>query len=254
MKYVRCTTIVLVILFVTIMGEVEAQPMIGADVAVKAKYIWRGVPFNTESVLWPDVWINWYGATLTGWASIDLTDIKQESMEFTDIAIIADYTHTFGQISTSIGYLHYIYPGYAGAFPTTGEFYAALGAGFGAIGVALTGYYDLIEVNGLYVSPSISASYAFDYATPAITVSAGYAEGKHNNYYFGIDKAGFTDITTTLSAAITPPGRLGNFLSLGVDINYAKIIDGELAAQFPDNDVNFWWGIGLNFFYSFGGE
>lgn len=229
----------------------QVLPIISADVLVKSKHIWRGMPFNTEPVLWPDVWVNWYGATLTGWFSVDLAYVK--SMQFADIAAIADYTHNLGQVSISLGYVHYMFPGYGGAFPTTGEAYAVAESGFGPVSVALAGYYDLIEVNGLYISSSLSATHTLGYATPTLSVSADYADGKPTNYYFVLDKTGLTDVTVALSLAVTPPGNLGNYLSFSGDLSFSKIIDSELTEQYTD-DRNFFFGGSINIFYSPGGE
>jgi len=229
----------------------ETPPTYGFDLSANGKYIWRGMPYNSETVLWPDVWINWKGFTGTIFGSIDLTDVKEEQWKVTDIYFLIDYSKTFGKLNCSIGYAHYIYPGYDDFFPTTGEIYGKVGTDFGIFQASLTAYLDIKEAKGLYITPEISRSFSFDNVTSTLSVSLGFAEKKHNLYYFYLDKSGFTDLTVKLGFSISPKGPLGNYMSFNGNLNYSKILDNELADIFKD-DSNFWWGIGISLF--FGGE
>ena len=69
----------------------------------------------------------------------------------------------------------------------------------------------------------------------------------------GVDEAAVTDLTATLKFAYTPPGKLGEFLSLGWDFNYSFIVDSKLAKAYKD-DSNYWFGFSLNFSRALGGE
>jgi hypothetical protein len=226
----------------------ETLPTYGFDLSASGKYVWRGMPYNSETVLWPDVWINWKGFTVTIWGSMDLSDVKEEQWKFTDIFFFFDYSRTFGKLNCSIGYGHYIYPGYADFFPTTGEIYGKVGTDFGIFQAYLTAYLDIKEAKGLYITPELSRSFSFDNVTSTLSVSLGFADKKHNLYYFYVDKSGFTDLTVKLGFSISPKGPLGNHMSFNGSLNYSKILDNELADQFEDNS-NFWWGIGINMFF-----
>jgi uncharacterized protein (TIGR02001 family) len=236
----------LLIACAAVVGHAVA-PTIGADIPFRSKYVWRGAEFNSDPVLWPDLWFYWNGFTLCGWASIDLTDVKQEAMEFTDIAVFADYTRAFGPVSATLGFAQYTYPGYAGAFPKTGELYAKLFGSMKVVQGMLSANIDLEEVNGYYISPSLSKSLSFGSVTPTLTLSAGYSDKKHNAYYYGFEKAGLADLTGTLKIAWTLPGSLGKYLALSGDISYSRILDSELA---PPENGKIYGGIGLNAFFT----
>jgi len=242
----RCliTHVMFLIACVMVIGH-AALPTFGADLVMKNKYIWRGAEFNPDPVFWPDLWLYWNGITLCGWGSMDLTDVKQEQMEFTDIAIFADYTRAFGPVNATLGFAQYTYPGYGGAFPSTGELYAKLFGSLKVVQGMLSANIDLEEVKGYYISPSLSKSLSFGPVTPTLTLSAGYADKKHNAYYYGVEKAGLADLTGTLKLAFTLPGTIGKYLALSADLNYARILDSELA---PASNGKFYGGIGLNAF------
>jgi hypothetical protein len=226
----------------------ETLPTYGFDLSANGKHIWRGMPYNSKTVLWSDVWINWEGFTVIIWGSMDLTDVKEEQWKFTDILYYFDYSKTFGKLNCSIGYAHYTYPGYADFFSTTGEIYGKVGTDFGIFQASLSAYLDINEAKGLYITPKLSRSFSFDNVTSTLSVSLGFADKKHNLYYFYVDKSRFTDLTVKLGFSISPKGPLGNHMSFSCDLNYSKILDGELADQYEDNS-NFWWGIGINMFF-----
>ncbi|NIO47974.1 MAG: hypothetical protein GTN73_00830 [Candidatus Aminicenantes bacterium] len=240
----------ILMLIVVFPGALNAKtpPSYGFDLLAKGKYVWRGMPYNSEAVLWPDVWISWEGFTVTIWGSMDLSDVKEEQWKLTDIFYYFDYSKTIGKLNFSIGYAHYTFPGYQDMFPTTGEIYGMVGTGFGEFQASLAAYLDIDDANGLYITPKLSRSFSFGQVASTFSVSLGFANKKHNQYYFYLGKSGFTDLTVELGFSISPKGPLGNHMSFSFDLNYSKILDGELADQFAD-DSNFWWGIGINLFY-----
>ncbi|MEO0225418.1 MAG: hypothetical protein ABIL05_00545 [candidate division WOR-3 bacterium] len=234
------------------------MPILGADLVAKNKYVWRGMVFNDEYVFWPDVWINWYGLTICGWGSFDLTDVKDKQMEITDLAFFLDYSRSFGPATATIGYAHYTYPGsaYGPGFSTTGEVYGKVGAQLKVAQASVGLNYDVKQADGFYLSPKVSRSQTFGIVTPTLSVSLGYADKKHNLYYFGVGKGGLTDLTGALTLSIAPPAPLGNFMTISADLNYAIVIDEDLAdaVNVSSKDRNFWFGVGINLFHSLGGK
>lgn len=249
---IYCGKIAFAIFFVSVAANAAAPVMVGADLAVKSRYVWRGMPFNEESVFWPDAWVNWNGFTVTIFGSMEMTDVYENAGKFTEVDYYLDYSRTFGNVSASVGYAHYEYPNTD--FLITGELYASVSTDFKFFSGSLTAYYDIREAEGLYLQPSVSRTFSLAPVNPTLTLSLGYADKKHNAYYFWLEKSGLTDLTTSLSLSYSPPGPIGNYLTFSGDLNYAKILDSELADQFPDGDSNFWWGIGLSLFYEIGGQ
>ncbi len=255
MKFCQRTFLtILLIVFSTILilNTAFAQPMAGADVAYKSKYVWRGIPFNTESVLWPDAWGYWNGFTFVLFGSMELTDIYDNSMTFTELDYYLDYTKAFGKINATLGYAHYTYPNTD--FKTTGEIYLKANTDLEFVQIGLSAYKDIIEAEGFYISPQISKSFAKCPVNPKLSLSLGYADKNHNGYWMWVEKAGLTDITGTLCLSYAPSGTLGEYVSFGADLNYSTIPTGDLADVFGDDDSNFWFGLSVNFARTLGGE
>jgi len=252
----------LVLFFITLFAintsNAAVLPVFGADLAAKNKYVWRGLVFNDEYVLWPDIWINWYGFTLTGWSSIDLTNVKDKQFEITDLAYYFEYAHYFGPISSTIGYVHYTYPGsaYGPASVATGEIYGKVGTNVKLSEIDISINYDIKEAKGFYISSGINKEFSFGSFVPTIAFSLGYADKKHNIYYFGLEKAGLTDFNSSFIIKYTPPSPLGKFLTIAGDLNYTIVIDKDLSniVKSYNTGKNFHFGFALNFYFSTGGE
>ncbi len=258
MKRMKHLYIMTAMLVMTGMGSAAVLPMVGADIPVRSKYVWRGAVFNTEPVLWPDLWVNWYGFTLCGWGSVDLTDVKDKQFSVTDLAFFLDYTRPVGPVTPTVGFALYTYPGsaYGPAFPTTGEVYAKVSGSLSVLQAALNINYDVMEAKGVYVSPSITKGLPLGPAALSLTLSGGFADGNHNVYYYGLDKTCFTDLTAVLKLTLTPPGPLAKWLTISADIDYAMLIDSELAdfVETYGDSKNIYGGGGLGVYYLFGGE
>jgi len=255
MKYGTMKVIFIAGVVLFALGNSAVLPMIGADLPVKSQYVWRGLVFNDEFVFWPDAWVSWNGFCLTGWGSVDLTDVKDKQLALTDLAFFVDYSRSFGPATATIGYAHYTYPGsaYGPGFSATGEVYGKVGANLKVVQGLVGINYDVKQADGYYISPKLTKSKPCGIVTPTLAVSLGYADKKHNLYYFGVDKAGLTDVTGSLTLSVAPPAPLGNVLAISGDVNYARVIDSELADAVLESS-NFWFGIGLNFFHSLGGK
>lgn len=232
-------------------GTSFTQPMVGADLLMKSKYVWRGMPFNPDPVLWPDVWVYWNNFTFIYFGSMEMTDVYEKKNKFTEVDYYFDYTRAFGGINASIGYAHYTYPNTEAK--TTGEIYLKGAKDFPLFSFALTGYLDVMEAEGFYITPSLSKPLNFIPLQPTFTLSAGYGSEKHNAYYFGLEEGGFTDLTTGLSFAYTPSAEMWNAFTFGLDLNYATILDSDLADMWED-ESNFFWGLSVNYSRVMGGE
>ncbi|HEX7321142.1 MAG TPA: hypothetical protein VF399_12405 [bacterium] len=239
-------------------GSAAVLPMVGVDIPVRSKYVWRGAVFNTDPVLWPDAWINWFGFTFCAWGSMDLTDVKEKQLSLTDLALFLDYTRPVGPVTPTVGFALYNYPGsaYGDAFPTTGEVYAKVSGSLGVLQAALNLNYDVMEAKGLYVSPSITKVLPLGPVALSLTLSGGFADGNHNVYYYGLDKTCFTDLTAVLKLTFTPSGPLAKWLMISADIDYAMLIDSELAdlVETYGDSKNIYGGGGIGIYYLFGGE
>jgi hypothetical protein len=248
--------IVVTMIMMVCPGRVWAQVSAGADLAIESRYIWRGIPFNTDPVFWPDAWVSWQGFTASVYGAQEMTDIYQRSGKFTEVDLYLEYARTVGPVDAKVGYGHYIYPNTAPPggedLPATGELYVGAGHVLGQTTASICGYYDVKEAKGLYITPCLSSSWSYRAITPSLTLSIGYADKKHNLFYFGQDRAGLTDFTGRFELAVTPPGKLGEYVTFTGDLNYSSILDKELRKSWVDHEDNFWWGLGVHFNYEWG--
>jgi hypothetical protein len=231
------------LLTILVSASIQAQPQAGIDLAYKSKYIWRGIPFNNESVLWPDAWVGYKGFTATVWGSLEMTNSLGHRSRCTELDFYLDYTRSFGVIEASLGYSHFTYPHTTAN--QTGEAYMKAGVDLKYIQVGLGGYFDVIDVKGTYISLQISRDFTVGPIQTDLTGSVGFANARNNLYWFGVEKAGWMDFTTGLNLSYSLPGNLGQYLSLSGDIDYSRLLDNDLAAAYPDHRDNVWFGLGL---------
>jgi len=255
MKSLLKTSILLFLAFIVsflAITTAAGQPTVGADLLYKSKYLWRGMPFDPEAVFWPDAWVSYQGVMFTLFGSMELTDITDNQYTFTNVVYYLDYTRTFGKVTGIVGYAHYTYPNTDSE--TTGEIYFGVSGDLKYCSASVRGYFDVIDAKGIYLNPILTRSIPIPNVATNLSLALGYGSKKHNAYYFPpADKAAFTDVTTTLKFAYTPPGCLGKLMSLGLDLNYAVIVDSKLKEAY-DDDCNFCVGFSLNFSKALGGE
>jgi hypothetical protein len=243
---------ILVSMLVIAVGA-TAPTSLGVDIPVQGKYVWRGFCYNPEPVLWPDIWMAWDGLKITAFGSLDITDKNGYRGEIVEFDFILDYSHSFKYVALSIGYSHYTFPNTGD--PYTGELYSTVGTNFECANIALKAYYDILDAGGLYISPEISASYSLGLFEPSLTLSLGYGSKKHNSRWAKHEKSCMTDFTGVFGLVFNLPGKLGEYLSISGDLDYAVLINEDLADDFKEDtgfkDKNFFWGIGINYSFSF---
>lgn len=177
--------------FLLIFGRADAQegnqPVMGVDLGLYSKYIWRGLVYDEDPVLQPDIWISTGRVMLCFWGSHDLTDEGgkypgnyHEWDVFLDV-ILAD----FGLWSLT-GELFY------GSFPTS----SGIGSSTAEIGLFINGnftslqaYWDIWQLHGIYVNYNLS--YAFNLGPGMLSgyVGLGWGNNRHN-LWSGVDNAG----------------------------------------------------------------
>jgi hypothetical protein len=167
---------------------------IGADAAFNSAYNWRGLSLTNKPVIQPDVWLTVYGFTGGVWANFEPTkydgptDISETGGVRSGIAEIdywLEYGRTTGNVSWKAGWIAYAYnKNNAGIDNTfnTNEVYASLSLDNLSIAPTLAVWYDIDNVKGLFIQPSLSYPVAI---TPAfninVTATAGISAGQEVN-------------------------------------------------------------------------
>lgn len=207
------------------------------DVEFASKYVWRGVNWNNGAVMQPSLAVNYGGFKAQIWGSMDLSNwadfyaFKQKPAGyFTEWDTSVQYTHNFGAFDVTVGGVDYQYP-YQGS-KRTQEVYGSV-AFKGAVDVALTGYFDVKEVEGVYVDLSVSKQ-MFNFWGAPLTFSAkvGYGDKKHNDWYYGYNKEAFADAQFTVSAKFDQ----GKGYTITPYLKYSTFADEAILKNVPRRD------------------
>jgi len=173
---------------------VTAQVTIGADAAFNSAYNWRGLSLTNKPVIQPDLWLSAYGFTAGVWANIEptkydgATDISETGGVRSGIAEIdywIEYGRTTGNVSWKAGWVAYTYNkdnAFISDIFNTSEVYASASLGNLPFTPTLGVWYDIDNVKGLFIQPSVSYPVA---VAPSLsinlTATAGISAGQEVN-------------------------------------------------------------------------
>lgn len=208
------------------------------DVAYVSKYVWRGLVLDPDPSLQPSLTVgHTSGLSLNIWASGDLTDVNGAQGKLTEVDYTLDYATTAAGKSLNGGIIHYAFPNTS--FVSTTEAYAAV-CFPGKVATTLSANYDFTEVEGLYASVTAGYACALPWQKSTLpemnlTAKVSYGTAGYNGFYFGADKAAFTDLLIAASLPMNLSGRV----SLTPSVSYSRVLDTDLRDSVADPD-NFW--------------
>jgi uncharacterized protein (TIGR02001 family) len=234
-----------------VVGATSAQAADAtAEVGVFSKYVWRGIIYNDEAVLQPQVDVSAGGFGVTVWDNIDMTDYNERPDEDTqfrssEIDLTLYYNHEFESgLSLGIAVAEYMFAHPADAAGTTRDVCLSVSYA-GVVEPTLSVYYDFDEVDDFYASFALAweTEVAPDF-TIGLEASVGYGGSDYNEYYFGlpvvfeeddpladivndelgVDDPGFVDASATVTFAY----QLTEKVSLALIGQYFAIVDSDL--------------------------
>jgi hypothetical protein len=246
--------VVVVAMIVSFAGMSQAfEADIAGDVSVDymGKYIWRGQLLSDDPVLQPGVGFGFDlgpgSLYLNIWGNMGTTEYTGNSGEFNEVDYTIDYS---GAITDTLGYsigaIRYDFPNTP--FDATTEVYAGLALDT-FLSPSVTVYYDIDEVDGVYVSFGVGHSIDLS-ETMALDISAalGWGDEDYNTAYWGVTD----DAANDLSVSIALPIAMGDW-TLTPSVNYVSLMDSDIRASDmfatnSDNDKSdyFYAGIGLS--------
>lgn len=223
-------------------------PHAAIDAGFYSGYVFRGIEFNDEAVFQPAVTVGWYGFTLQAWGNIDLTNDNGNRGDFTWYDFNLDYTHRFGPVAGTLGFVHYQFPNTPRA--ATSEFYAGVALPDVPLTPQFKAYYDVDEADGWYLTfdlaHSIPLPRLMDRVPWAIEFAAGigWADSDHNGYWYGVSSSRFVDFHSSLSLPI----KLTHWFHVRPIVTYTRVLTSTLRSVAPDSDVIIF---GINFTFLF---
>ena len=218
-----------------------AQVTVGADAYLNSQYVWRGLTFTNKPVIQPDVWLSAYGFTVGAWANVEVSKCDGDNdycesgygsnlsggpavaprSGIAEIDLWAEYARTTGNVSWKLGWILYTFNKDNGNFTNfydTNEGYGQLSLGGLAVTPTLYASYDLDNVKGLYVQPSLSYGVK---ASPTLTINLGVLAGISMGQ----------EVDTSGQGRL---GTLGNFFEKGL-----THVDFSASTSFTAGPVSF---------------
>lgn len=218
-----------------------------AALDANSAYVWRGLTFNNGFVLQPSMDVSHNGFAFNVWGNYDVDDYDGalNDNRFSEIDLTGSYTFKLGNVDTSVGIIHYLFPELEEPADTyTTELFLGLsydlGSGF-AISTKL--YYDIDAVNDFYITAGLGYTYSInDKTTLGLSALVGYAGEDFTDYYAGGTDSGFFNYTLTASMKYMVTDAFG----IGANINFTDNLDDNAL---PDEAVhtNVFGGISLTY-------
>ncbi len=220
-------------------GEAPAvEAEFGLD--VMSQYVWRGILVHEDTAFQPSVTVSSGGLSANVWA-----DFSDEDL-FDDVTEV-DYTLSYAfspseAVDAEVGYIHYTFDN---ADDDTGEVYASIGFPTLMLSPSVTLYYDIVEVEGAYLSLAAEHSMRLgEKAEFTLSGALGIMDAEQADLYMSTDEAGISDASLTASVGMD----LTEALSMSVSGAYSVLVDDEYRENMTDDD-NFTFGV--QFSYSF---
>ena len=204
---------------------------LGIDLSLCSKYVWRGLVFDEDLVLQPDIWLQGYGITMTFWGNMDLTDPDGNyEGQFNEWDTMIDFPLPgVGPVSFSGELWYGSFPNSSGQGSSTAEL--LLWASGDLIGSPTIGvYWDIWQLHGIYVDMSLSHAAALGAGNLFLSTGMGWGDERHNRWSSVENAEGWLDfrIETEYAATIYPN------LTLFPGIHYSRIIQEDIRRYYDD--------------------
>ena len=207
-----------------------------------SKYVWRGQNVTDDWSFQPGVSATYGGLTAGIWGSLDMTDENGESGEFIEYDWYLDYS---GQITETVGYsvgaIYYYFPG---GDPTT-ELYAGVSLDVVA-SPSLTLYYDIEEVDGMYVALGLGHTFEEIENLPFdidLSASLGWGDSSYNDAYWSTPTVNVGSELNDLTLTAAFPFAVGP-VTVTPSVHYVALLGSDIS-DVADDDSLFYAGVGL---------
>jgi len=234
---------------IIVCGKDEVFAESGLDFELRAdylgKYIWRGQNLTDDPVFQMGISASHKGLTASIWGNLELTNINENSGNFTEIDYSLDYygkVPGIERLAYSFGAIYYDFPGTK--TKDTTEAYWGLNADL-PLRPSLTFYHDLDEANGTYFSfglgHSIEKIANLQPDTPItmeIGASLGWGSASYNKYYWRTNQSKLNDLAFSISFPMEIAGW-----TLAPSVNYVTLLSDDIR----HSDV---YGTDSDFFFA----
>jgi len=234
----RFILILLLTLFtcaVTALAQDDDPALIGGDLGVYSRYVWRGMIFDEKPVLQPDIWMSVHGVSMCFWGNMSLTDNDDEfEGQFNEWDVYITFPlKTFGPVSLSgeLDYLSFPSPSWtAGA----GTAELAGHANLDVIGSpTMSLFWDVWQFHGLYGRLNLSQALDFTAGVMDISGDLGWGNDKHNVQSGVQDAGGLLDIQLNVEFTFNVKERI----DITPGMHFSTILQQNIADAYDADDI-----------------
>ena len=217
---------------------------------ISSKYVWRGVAFSEDTVNQGDATVSAdldeFGTFSVGvWYNLDLE--KSGTVEAGHVSEV-DYTfgweNDFDGYTLGAGYIVYDFPGTDGE---TREAYLSVSLDT-YLAPSITAYYDVEDVDGLYLELAIGHDFDTDSIVKGSSVSVGatlgWASDEMDQAYYGASEGEAVDGLSNASLSVSWGIPVCEMISVTPFITYTTLLDN--ATTNGTEDANIIGGLNLS--------
>ncbi|MCX6640610.1 MAG: hypothetical protein NTW14_09035 [bacterium] len=210
-------------------GFAQDEPTLGADLGFATRYVWRGLIFDADPVLQPDVWLQSHGLKMTFWGSMDLTDEdKKFQGQFNEWDTYLDFAGlSWKKLSWGGGVAYESFPDAAGNGTSTAEISTWL-SGDVPGEPTLSVYWDIWQLHGVYVNGSLSHSLELGPGELGVSTAAGWGDERHNRWSGLVDAGGWLDYSAGVSYMLPVYKQI----CLCPAVSYSAILQKDIADDY----------------------
>lgn len=228
---------------VDVQDEPEEESLfgVGAEVDLRTRYVWHGLPLSSGPVVQPSVWGSVWQCSLTAWANAPLPSPGQDgALDEVDLGLTCVFTPSIVEFELSVW--AYLFPD--SDVPTTGEAKLSITVPIGWFRVFTAHGVDIGDAPGSYAGDvGVGGEWGFERFGLTATARVGWGTARFNDVNAGWGQAALD----FAGADLALPFDLGAGLELRPHAGVSVLLPDALRDAFGERVV-------VDFGIAFGGE
>jgi hypothetical protein len=217
-------------------GEDTPDALIGGNLGVYSRYVWRGIQFDDKPVLQTDLWMEVHGISAVFWGNMSLTDESDEfEGQFNEWDVYISFPVKSVEYLTLGGEIDYLsFPSSSGAQGASTAEVSAWISGNILTSPKLQVFWDVWQYHGLYANLSLSHGIEFGPGLLNMCGGIGWGNDEHN-VQAGVPQAGGLLDMLVQATYIMP---ISEALSITPGINFSSILQGDIRDSYKAAEIS----------------
>jgi len=210
-------------------GAEDLTITVGFDWA--SKYLWRGLNYNDDAVLYTGLTLGYQGFELGILGIINFNDMWGRENNYEEVRYSLSYTHEVNDDLTVVGGLiTYYYPGFGGTdFNDETEVFVSLVGTSLPFKPTLTAYYEFRDSDGWFFTlggeHSFDLSAVHEHLSLVTGIEIGWINASSARSLFGVDDSGFAAVSPSVALRLAASERL----TFDVYTRYDYMLDDDFS-------------------------